>query len=608
MAFQGLAGGDSPNLGSIAGTYGIATQWRGLSIIDSPRFRDLDRKQAYYDCTQHDYKRFDFDGRVLEAKGGMAYTQPLLSQQKASWYVPLRSRRPSSPYRLPKVIVNSFTKLLFGDDRFPTFRCLGDFATEDYAAALVEATNLPTKMIRARNLGGACGTSALSWAFVDGRPRVRVHNAKTLFVHSWEDRDELVPRHVTEAYLYAKDEWDKEKKKFLKVLYWYRRDWTKDVDIVFKPLKFENGVDPSPRWEPDLGKCAEHNDGLCHVSWIQNRPNDEEIDGHADYEGLYEPFDVLDLLLSVITRGAVLNLDPTLVLKMDPEIVNRVGVSKGSDNSLVVGQEGGADYLELGGSSIDAGVKLFNEQRKGILETACVVIPDPDKVAANGTSSVAIKMMYASMLGEASILRDQYAQGMKRILEPMMVVARKASKSTIIIYDEQGQPIDEATPEIDLPDRVEEEPEKGEDGEPTGETTVTKTPRDPGEGEDLAVDWGEWFTLTPQDQQLIITTVTTAVGVGQSVMAAQSGSEIVAKAFGRDGNEEWSRVQKTQADQDAKQKEMFQNSLAAGGGKPPFGGKPGGKPGKPGANPFAPKGPPVPPPPPPSSSESGDGS
>ena len=47
----------------------------------------------------------------------------------------------------------------------------------------------------------------------------------------------------------------------------------------------------------------------------------------------------LDTLVSVVMKGATLNLDPTLVLKMDPELVSRKGVLKGSEHALVVGDD-----------------------------------------------------------------------------------------------------------------------------------------------------------------------------------------------------------------------------------------------------------------------------
>jgi hypothetical protein len=148
-------------------TYGRGSSWRGLAVIDTPRFRELDFKQSFFRCQQHDHKRFDFDGRVIASGGSpLALTQPLLSAAQAPFYVPLAARRPSSPYRLPRAMVKAFTALLFGESRFPKLAVMGDLASDDFSQAVVEATNLPIKAVSLRDFGGQCGSFAYSWGYV----------------------------------------------------------------------------------------------------------------------------------------------------------------------------------------------------------------------------------------------------------------------------------------------------------------------------------------------------------------------------------------------------------------------------------------------------------
>lgn len=506
-------------------------------IIDSERRWELDRRSAYAECRQHDKKMYDFDGRVI-AQGGV--TQPALSSEVASWFVPLRDRKPSSPYRLAKIINTAFTNMVFGENRFPTVRCAGDDDTEDYAGALSKAMSLPVNMIRARDMGGACGTVGLSWCYRNGRPRMQVHNARNLFVLSWADRDELLPKHVVEVYLYPKDDWDGDKRAWVRNLYWYRRDWTPDVDVAFKPVLFERGVEPDWTMAVDVDRSAEHNDGLAHFVWIQNLPAEGE-DGLPDYDGLYDSFDTIDMLYSVISRGATLNLDPTLVLKMSPDKVARMGVKKGSDNALLVGTDGAAEYLELGGQSIQAGIALFESKKRAALEVAQCVVPNPDEVAAGNTSGVARKIIYAPMLGKCDVLREQYGKGIAHLLEPMVVVARAASKSTVVVYDTDGNASEEKH-EVYLPQRAEEEPViDDETGQPTGETNVTMKDRNPGEGEDIDLEWGEYFSPTPDDQSKVVTALGVATGQ-QAFMSTQTASEIAMKYYGRNAQEEYKRV------------------------------------------------------------------
>jgi hypothetical protein len=536
--------------------------------FESARTKEIGARQAFYECRNHDHKKYDFDGRMLVTTGSnvISATQPLLSGEKAAYFVPLRNRRPSSPYRLARVIVNAFTNMIFGEGRFPRFRVEGDKDTEQFIAAVSKAAQLPVKMIRARTLGGACGSVGLSWAFIEGRPRVSVHNAAHMYFHTWEDREEGIPRHVTECYQYPQDDWDSQKKRYVRNMYWYRRDWTPNADVIFLPILVEPGKDPSPdEWEPDVEKSSLHNDGLTHFVWIQNLPS-EDVDGLPDYDGLYEQLEMMDLLLSVMARGAVLNLDPTLKLKMDPgQAKFSGGVKKGSDNALFVGEAGDANYLELSGSSILAGIQLFNSKRASILEVAQCVIPDSDKIAAAGTSSVALKMVYAPMLGKCDGIREQYAAGMTRLLAQMHAVATANVNGTVVVFDADGQPSQEERA-LNLPPKVNREPAMDDEGNPTGEEKVSLEDHTPGEGGDIEAEWGPYFQPTPDDITKSITPLVQATGQ-QAFMSIQSAAEIAAATYGRTPNEEWMRLQQANAVNEQKQAEMFSAVPQGAGGK-----------------------------------------
>lgn len=605
-------------------------EFRGTSVLSSPRYKELDRRQSYYDCTQHDGKGYDFDGRILTLPGPGALvtsTQALISSQVAPFYVPLKARRPSAPYRLGRVITNAFTNMVFGNQRFPSLRVDGDSDTADFSQQLIKSTRLGSKMIRARNIGGAVGTVGLSWCYDrKGRPRVEVHNGKFLYVHEWDDREELIPSWVTEVFLTGKDVWDGVKKKFLRKWFWQRRDWSEEADVSFVEVEYQPNREPV--WVIDDENSTKHDDGFCHFSWIQNIPT-EEIDGLPDYDGLYELFDTLDILLSVITKGAVLNLDPTLVLKMDPDILGTMGIKKGSDQALAVGEEGGAEYLELNGTSLESGVKLFNEKRRGALETAQCVVLDPSESVGPDVSSVAQRQKYGPMTARCEIFRDQYGDGMKRILEQMTEVARQKVGTTVQVprvddqgnpvpqtaedgspmVDEQGKPVqaqDDAKMAVNLPPKVVRMPKKdpdgnpvmGDDGKPVED--VQRVPHVPGEGGELEWVWPPYFQSTPADQSQAITTLSAAAG-GKPVLSQQTAVEQASNVYGVEPEQEWARVQKDtkeDADRQAEQAKAFGEQGDFGGGK--VGGEkdlpPGAKPKPPGgrfggsAAPFGKKG------------------
>lgn len=541
----------------VASSFGVdgttmGPSFRARLIVDSERYKLLDRKQSYYTCTQHDWKQFDFDGRPIQ-QGNPLIGQPNLASAPADWYIPLRTRRPSTPYRLPRVIVDSFTNLVFGYQRWPTIGCSEDHNTEMFARALVELSGLRTLMIKARSLGGSTGTVGFSWRYLRGRPVVQVHSPKHLYVHAWADRERLVPAHVIEMYKFPRDEWDPAKRAFVRNWYWFRRDWTLEADVAFHEQLFINAQDPT--WRIDEENTYKHEDGFCHFIWGQNLPSDapEEVDGIPDYEGLYESFDSLDLLNSVLVRGTTLNLDPTLVLKLDPDIVARTGIQKGTDNALLVGLTGDAKYMELQGTSVQVGTGLVKMLRENALETAQCVVPDPNQIGASGTSSVALKVVYAPMLGKADILREQYEGMIRQLLQQMIQSARRIEDTVDIFLDEEGEEV-ERRYYFDMPPYNLEV----EDKDPVTGELVKRTVQvelEPGESDQLTFDWGDYFLPTAQDQQQLATTLVQMTAGG--LISQESGADLASRAVRIDPRADWKRLQQEKKDKASDQAKMF---------------------------------------------------
>ena len=556
-------------------TLGPAFDAKGL--INAERVRELQYRDSFFSAKHHDWKLFDMSGRLI--RPGRMGTQPLLSSAVPQQYVPLDQRRPGTPYRLARKIVSSFTGLVFGHGRFPQFRS-DDPVTSDWATALAEAMGLEVQMIRARNLGGRTGTVGLSWAFVGGAPRVRIHRGFHIHVLEWEDEDERIPAHVVELYqapssVHAgKRQW-----------FWWRRDWTRDADVVFRPSPVGQGA--PAYWEIDQEASFEHGDGECHFVWVENLPDDDDesgVDGAPDYSETYESQMSLDMLSSVNTRGASLNLDPTLVLSMEQDLKLAV-VRKGSDNALSVGKGGSASYLELSGASIAAGSALVQEVRSQILEVSECVVPDPNTIAAAGTSSVALRMLYAPMLNRCDLLRWQYGRAITRLLTQMTEVARRRMPNLaatevaeryahVPVYDEAGNEIGTEPVEVyvDLPPRLESKPVLQEDGTPTGEILTQKIDRSPGTGR-IWLEWGPYFKPTADDDQKEAGALSLAAG-GAPVMSQQTAVELHSNSRDRDGQQEWARVQAEAAEKSRRVAAETSGMFPEIGGAAPGGGEP----------------------------------
>lgn len=559
---EGQSAGQNAGM-HIASSFGVAhttfgpTQmgggFRANGFISSTRVKTLARRESYFKCTHHDFKMFDFDGRMIPP--GPPTSQPMLSAEQFAHYVPLKMRRPASPYRLARAIVNSFTSLLLGHGRWPTIRVHGDPETEYFFKSIEKEGKLRTLFIRARSIGGSVGSVGISWRFFEGKPRFSVHSGKHIHIHEWCDREALIPAHVSEIYTFSEERWNEQKKRMDLVWMWFRRDWTENSDIMFKPVEYKRNEDP--QFEIDEDNTIMHNDGVCHFVWIQNLPegDDTEIDGQPDYAELYEDLEEIDIVKSVVTRGAKLNLDPTLVLKMDPDILARMGVQKGSDNALVVGTGGDAKYMELSGTSINVGIELVTKLREAILETAQCVIADPNEVGGAGTSSVALKIIYEPMIAKTDLLREQYGDALKRLLQSMFSVVKKymeADPEYVPVLDDEQQPVlddageqvfDEVIAAIDLPPRVvtERVDVENDDGEMVSTEQVSYEPCIPGEGGDIELDWGDYFNPTADDKQKAVMTLQLATV--SKIMSQQSAAEELAKMFERNPRVEWARIQ-----------------------------------------------------------------
>lgn len=565
----------------VAGTT-FGSDFDPAKLLESTRFQELDFRSRYAANRQHDHKVFDAQGRFRRA-GKVELSQPLIGGSMPSTYVPMDSRRPCAPYRLNRTIVRRFTSLVFGHGHWPEIRVPGDAAAEDFLSALCEAQDLPSTFVRARNKGGGAGTAVLSWRFWEGQPRTRVHNAKNVFVQEWSDREELEVAHAIELRQIFKDEWNARKKEMQRRAFWSRRDWTPEADIVFVDRAID---DKAAEWVVDEASTFVHGDGFAHIVWIQNQPpddDDETADGLPDCDGLWENLDTVDTLSTVLSTGTVRNLDPTLVLKIDPAIVKDPVIRKGSDNALKVGPSGDAKYLELAGTATVAGISLREKERAQILEVAQCVVADPDQVAAAGTSGAAIRLLYQPMTSQGDVLRTQYGpKGIVRLLKQQVRSARRFYPAQaddgswawpdeeVDDEEEQGPPSGDRPSSapagekarrpveyfLDLPPRAEEEEVLDDDGNPTGEISISFVERHPGKSEHVRLDWPEYFDPTPTEQQAAVTSATTATG-GKPVLSQRTAVEYVAVQLGRDPVEEQRRIEDERAAEKQERLAMF---------------------------------------------------
>ena len=244
-------------------------------VLDPARTRSMLKRESYFRCTQHDHKAYDFDGHILRF-GDEGVDIP------ADGYVPMRRRRPSVRMDLPKIIVERLTGLVFGHGHFPKIRALGDSVAEDYVGALADVAKLRSRMVEARNIGGATGTAVLSWGFVGGKPLVEVHQSAFVEVLEWRDYERRKPLKVVKTYPYSKRVWSADGKP-QDVTVHYARYWDENLDISWKEIP--DALAKTKAWWRVPATIVAHGTGYCPVYWVQNIPDSSSVDGVSDFEG-----------------------------------------------------------------------------------------------------------------------------------------------------------------------------------------------------------------------------------------------------------------------------------------------------------------------------------
>jgi hypothetical protein len=369
-------------------------------------------------------------------------------------------------------------------------------------------------MIQARNLGGISGTVVLSWGFVNGKPLISVHSAALVEVLEWADFDQRIPARVLKLYDYRKRVMVDGRMK--KETFWTARYWDATNEIVWRQIPDE--VAKSPEWQASPHEVITHNLGVCPIVWVQNLSDDQDADGQSDADGQHQDFDQLDYLASATTNGTVANVDPTLVIN-DKKGKDETVIHKGS--RAVIYSQGGASYLELTGSAVDAANKLLEAMKANELEEAEVVLLDPNSLSGAGVSAAALRTRFAPMLAKCDLLRDQYGEAIVTVLRAMLESARTLRAPKVAPDGSQSSAVVVLEPRIEIDDE--------EDDEGNRVSTARMVEREPGESSRVALKWPPYFPATWEDRVQAVNATTTATK--KQVLSQQTAIESLASLW-----------------------------------------------------------------------------
>ena len=393
------------------------------------RQRVLDHFWKWYKCRQYASRTTDW--------GGGKATGHLERETIASGTIidpgfydvgnalaPVRFRRPTAPTNVARAIVSRFTGLLFSARRHPVVTCPEDEQTDDWLTGFIETTRLWSRFNLARTYGGAMGSVAVGFKFVNGKPVVEVHDPRWC-IPSFVDRNSFELNKLEIRYQFEGSMTDPVTGAYVEGWFWYRRVINDSVDAVWPQVPVVEGDEP--KWTKYPCVVTAHDLGFVPAVWIQNTESQEGADGEPDCYGAFDTIEAIDGLYAQSNRGSLLNADPTLHIGTEGEFSD---VKKGSDNAILTEPGGSASYLEISGSGIKVAMEVAAEFKRNVLQTVRCVLNDNFDGPARTEKET--EQNYANMLERVDEFREQYGElGVKRLLELVLRAARKLDAGKI---------------------------------------------------------------------------------------------------------------------------------------------------------------------------------
>jgi hypothetical protein len=343
-------------------------------------------------------------------------------------YVPLRNRRPSVRYTLPRIVVEDSVALLFSEGHFPTIDS-PDATVRTALAAIAKATSLNAVMTEAA-IRGSVGSVAILLRVLRNRVFLSVMDSLYL-TPVWDPQAPDTLASITEQYkvpgaVLAAQGYEIPN---TAATWWFMRRWDTQAETWFLPWPVGDTAPPVV----DENRSVRHGLGFVPIVWIRNLPGGDDVDGACTFRPAIETAIEIDYQLSQAGRGLKYSSDPTLLIKepatTDAEIV------KGAGNALVVSQNGDAKLLEIGGTASAAVIEYVRVLREYALESLHGNRASADRIAA-AQSGRALELMNQGLIWLADNLRTSYGEGALLSLAEMILRA-----SEIYPLQVQGQPL-----------------------------------------------------------------------------------------------------------------------------------------------------------------------
>ncbi|MCC6546176.1 phage portal protein [Candidatus Sumerlaeota bacterium] len=454
-------------------------------------------------------KRAEYFEKYFRGRQYRGLTSFMNERDDQKNFIPTRNRAPNVRYNLCRAIPNRIVGFLFGAGTFPTFT-----TSAEGASAAIEW--LRDYVMRARfpnALRKACvqGSAAVVFGFRRGKLKVRTY-ARTLAQPIFDDSDELLALVVKYRSTDPADgkpclvrmTLDSEKE------LWERKDASATGDV----------------WtQIDVVK---HELGFVPAIWIRHLSDDSECaDGESLLEDIPELQEEIDYSLSQRSRALRYSSDPQAVINDDVPADTVKTLAKSPAGTWLLGKNGKVTYLEIQGKGLEMQGQTVSELRKGALEIARVVLPDPDAVKGQQLSGFALRTLYEPMIDLADELKTPWQDAMIEFLTKVLLACAVLKNRGDIV---RIPGIDDAISAITQP------PASVQPMQKLFHPWLGSTAKDwkvPVYTKDvcpIAVTWGPYFDISPAEKQAMATAASTAKNSG--IMSAKAAVRFIGPAMG----------------------------------------------------------------------------
>lgn len=403
---------------------------RVFRIQETDRAKTLRWKSSFCEGRQHDHKDTAWTGKPRQP--GMTWLRerlvPLGFQTTSE--VPYEDRRPSTPIPMARQVTARFTDMLLGDRRKPTLSVPGDVKTEAFLGAVWKKSNSWDTLASVRDAAGACGSSAIVPGLDNGRPTsIRLRSEDT-WVAEWAQADQWIPKVVFWQRLVEDTQMDPKTGRLVSKRVWRTKAWDEQYEYVYEDVPEDFGQTPKEfevvtKNEIPLKRQVEHGAGRCPVVWIQNTRDTESPEGEPDNEGVYELADTIDKIVSMLARGTIANIDPTLHIADEERHQRRYGtVRKGWGNVIRTSEKGKVNLVQITEGSFKVGWSTYDKLRQAYLQTVRCVIVDPE-TAGKYQSGEAQSMLWRAMEGACDRKRVPLTEAIRQLCEIWITLAER---------------------------------------------------------------------------------------------------------------------------------------------------------------------------------------